>query len=561
MKIQANEVAVFALGGLNEVGKNCYAIQYKDEIILIDFGGLFPDDSLLGVDLIIPGIDYLKKNEDKIVGLFITHGHLDHIGGIPYLLRNINIEKIYSSGLATGLIKKNVSSKLLGNKLIEFFENTVIKTKFFEITFYRTNHSIPDSYGIAIKTKHGYIVHSGDFKFDFTPIGPMTNFAKMAKIAEEGVLCLLSDSTNSLLPGFTMSEKKVGNSIKTLFTNIEGRTIVASFASNIHRVEQIVEASIACNRKVAVFGRSMENNIKVSQEMGYLSFPKNTFISTSEIKKLPANEVTILCTGSQGEPLAALSRISTGTHREISITPGDTVIFSSNPIPGNAYYVNKTMNNLCRRGAKVIKNSPLTDVHTSGHAGQGEQKLLLSLMRPEHFLPIHGEFHMLCEHAETAAKYGIPNDNIHLLSNGKILAFDGKSSRIVGKINTDGIYIKGNTISDINNTILRQRKILSENGILAIVVSINTVTKKLLTNPLIVSRGFIYIKGNLELTNKIRQVASDTTKKYLTKNNFDLDELKKYLLEAVKKIVYELTERSPMIIPVIKHQEKRNRNF
>lgn len=552
MKLNNNELALFALGGLSEVGRNSYCLQYKDELVVIDFGGLFPDDSLLGVDLVIPDMDYLKKNQEKLIGVVITHGHLDHIGGLGYLLDEVDVPVIYANGLAEGLIKKQVGEKRAQKVLKHYDENDHIKSKYFDITFYRTNHSIPDSFAVVVKTPVGTIVHSGDFKFDFTPIGPMTNFSKMVKTADKGVLCLLSDSTNALQPGFTMSEKKVGNSIRNLFSNIEGRAIVASFASNIHRVKQIIEASIEHGRRVAIFGRSMESTIRVGREMGYINAPNEAFITPNELQSVKNNEITILCTGSQGEPMAALSRIASGTHNYINVIPGDTVIFSSSPIPGNKYYVNQTINKLFKRGANVIKNNPLTDTHTSGHAGQGEQQLLFSLLRPEHFVPIHGEYHMLHQHRLTAIECGVKEENTHILTNGEVLAFSKKGVRKAGKINADDIYVKGRTVNDISNAVLRQRKLISENGFLTVVLTISKRKKELVGQPLVVSRGFIYMKDNEEITKRIKALSKDIASNFIeNQKQFKKDKLESLLSESLSNLVYELTERTPMVLPVI----------
>ncbi|XMB66661.1 ribonuclease J [Mycoplasmatota bacterium zrk1] len=552
MKIYNNEVAVFSLGGLCEVGKNCYIIQYRDEIVVIDCGGLFPDDSLLGVDLVLPNLDYLVANQDKIIGVFISHGHEDHIGGISYLLSQVDVPVVYASGLANGLIKRKVKKNILGNKLRDFLEDDIIRSKYFEVTFYRTNHSIPDSFAIVIKTPHGNIIHSGDFKFDFTPIGPMTNLSKISRIADEGVLCLLSDSTNALFPGFTMSERNVGLGIRNIFNNIKGRVIVASFASNIHRVQQIVEASIDVGRKIAIFGRSMENTIKVGTELNYIKAPAGTFINAKELRNKKHDEITILCTGSQGEPLAALSRIATGSHKDIKIIPGDTVIFSSSPIPGNKYSINRTINNLFKRGAHVVVNSPLTGTHTSGHGGQGEQQLLFALTKPKHFIPIHGEYHMLYEHVQTATLCGLPKENCHILENGEVVAFSKKGARKAGRINADGVYVTGSRVSDISNAILRQRKLLSENGILTVVVTVDKKKKQLMGKPLVISRGFIYMKDNEELTYRIKMLSKEITENFLKENkNIQKEKLKSAISEPVYNLIYEITERKPMVIPVI----------
>lgn len=550
--LKLNELGIFALGGLGEIGKNTYCFQFNDEIIIIDAGIKFPESYLLGIDYVIPDYQYIIDNQEKIKGLFITHGHEDHIGGIPFLLRQLKIPKIYAGNLAMGIIRNKLEEHRLlkASEFITYSDSDVFTFKHMRVSFFRTNHSIPDSFGIAIETPVGIICHTGDFKFDFTPIGPISDFAKIATLGEKGVLCLLSDSTNSELPEFTMSERRVSDSMNEIFRRITGRVIVATFASNIHRVQQIVEASVATNRKVAVFGRSMESTLKVGLELGYIKCPDDTFISGAELKVIDDNRVTILCTGSQGEPLAALSRIAKGTHRQISIISGDTVIFSSSPIPGNATSVDNTINSLFRAGAEVITNSPLTDTHTSGHAGQEELKLMLQLMKPKYFMPIHGEYRMQRIHGQLGVQCGIKPENIYVLDNGQVLAFSNKGARMAGEVPSGVILIDGSGIGDIGNVVIRDRKILSNDGLLAVVINVDLTTKEVLKSPNIISRGFIYLKDSQELVKEISSGTIDFMTKIL-KSKKTIIQIKNELTDHLTNLVYDKIQRKPMIIPVI----------
>lgn len=555
--IKNNEVSFFALGGLDEIGKNTYVVQFQDELIIIDAGIKFPEDELLGIDYVIPDYSYLVENKDKIKGLFITHNHLDHIGGIPYLLKEINVP-IYGSKLAIAMIKNNLKEHnlLRSAELHEVTENSVIKFRKLSVEFFHTNHSVAESFGIAIQTPYGYVVQTGDFKFDFTPpFGEHSNLQKMARIGEEGVITLLSDSTNAEIPGFTNSEKTVSESILNIVENIEGRIIFASFASNLSRIQQVIQAARLSNRKVAVFGRSMINGIDVGIELGYIKEDPSIFIKAHEINKYEPNEVLMLCTGSQGEPFAALSRIANGTHRQISIIPGDTVMFSSSAIPGNTSSINELKNQLLESGAKIV-HGKVNNIHTSGHGAQEELKLMLRLMKPKYFVPIHGERRMQHKHVELAIKTGVEDENCFILDNGDVLSFTDKEARRAGHFNAEDVYIDGSGIGDIGNIVLNDRRALSNNGLVVVVATIDIENRKVLAGPDIISRGFIYMRESGDLIKQAKTVAEKSLQQSFNHKYVNEYKMRNDLIEDLKRFLYTETERNPMILPVVLTTDK-----
>ena len=551
MKNNEDATYIVALGGLGEVGKNMYAFTHKDEIYIIDAGVMFPETDLLGVDYVIQDTTYLKQNEDKIKGLIITHGHEDHIGGISFLLQSVNIPMIYAPKIAVDLINKKLVDRNIGYKNIEVInEDSVIKSKYFNIEFVRTTHSIPDSYAIVLHTPNGTIFETGDFKFDLTPIGPMADLHKMARIGSEGVRLLMSDSTNSLNEGFSKSESAVDGALTDIISNHNGRVIIATFASNIFRIKHIVESCQHNNRKIITFGRSMENAIEIALNNNLIT-DKSIFIEANQAKDMKHNEVCILCTGTQGEPLAALSRIANGTHKQISLLPDDLVVFSSSPIPGNASSINNVINKLYLKGVKVFTNTDLADVHTSGHAKQEEQKLMLRLIQPEYFMPMHGEYRMLKQHADTGVLCGVKKDNCFILQNGESLVMDKDGIRKGPVVTAGDVYVDGSRIGDIGSVVIKDRKLMSRDGILVTILNINPMTKKLLLKPNVTTRGFVLVNENTELIQAIEKKIFDVTIHYLNNNNYNYVDLRNTIILELHPFINNLTGRRPIILPVI----------
>lgn len=560
INLKPEEVGVYAIGGLGEIGKNTYGIEYQDEIIIVDAGIKFPEDDLLGIDYVIPDYSYIVENVDRIKALVITHGHEDHIGGIPFLLKQANIP-IYAGPLALALIRGKLEEHglLRDATLYEINDNTELTFKNLSVTFFRTTHSIPEPLGIVIHTPQGKIVCTGDFKFDFTPVGQPADLHRMAALGDDGVLCLLSDSTNAEIPTFTNSEKVVGQSIMKIIGGIHGRIIFASFASNIFRLQQAAEAAVKNGRKIVVFGRSMEKAIVNGIELGYIKVPDGTFIDPNELKDYHASEIMIMCTGSQGESMAALARIANGTHRQVTLQPGDTVIFSSSPIPGNTTSVNKLINTIQEAGVDVI-HGKINNIHTSGHGGQQEQKLMLRMIKPKFFMPVHGEYRMQKVHAGLAEDTGIPRDNIFIMENGDVLALTKDSARRAGHFNAQDIYVDGNGIGDIGTAVLRDRRDLSEDGVVLAVATVDFKTEMILAGPDILSRGFVYMRESGDLIRQGQRILFNAIRIALKNKEASIQSINGAIVNALRPFLYEQTEREPIIIPMILTPDKEDDN-
>ena len=549
----SSPVKIAFLGGLNEVGKNLTVIEYNNEMIIIDCGLSFPDSSMPGIDLVIPDFTYIEKNADKIKAIFITHGHEDHIGGLSYLLKVINVP-VYSTKLTLGLIEcKLREAKMLTKvKLHPIKPGDVIKVGGFDIEAIHVNHSIPDALAFAVRCKEGVILHTGDFKIDSTPIdGGMMNLARLGQLGNEGVLCLLSDSTNAERAGYTESERKVGESFENLFRKAGSRRlIVATFASNIHRVQQIINVAASLGRKVALSGRSLENVVEISRELGYLNVPDGIIIGIDAIRQYADDELVLITTGSQGEPMSALTRMAMSDHRKVSIGPNDYVIISATPIPGNEKTVGNVVNELMKLGAYVVYER-MYEVHVSGHACQEEQKLILGLVRPKFFIPVHGEQKHLRKHALLGEAMGIPSDHIIMASNGMEVSLLSEKQYSVGDVPAGNVYVDGYGVGDVGSVVLRERKLLSEDGVIVVAAVIDAASGYNLSEPEIYSRGFVYIKESSELFREAQQVALRVLDKYADTKRRDINTLKNKMKDEILRFMYEKTKRSPIVIPVI----------
>ena len=544
---------IIPLGGLHEIGKNITVFEYEDEMIIVDCGLSFPEDDMLGVDLVIPDITYVLKNQEKLKGIVITHGHEDHIGGIPYFLKQLNTP-IYATRLAAGLI----SNKLEEHKLLRSTEMHIINQgetiklgKNFSVEFIRSSHSIPDSVMLAITTPAGTVLHTGDFKVDYTPIdGQLMDFGRIAELGKEGILALMSDSTNSERKGFTMSESTVGDVLDKLFANCTKRIVVATFASNVHRIQQIVNSAVKYGRKIAVCGRSMINMITTAAELGYIKCPEKLFIDIDMISSYSDDQLVIITTGSQGEPMSALTRMAAGDHRKVKITPNDLIIISATPIPGNEKYVSKVIDDLMQLGAEVVY-SALADIHVSGHACQEEQKLILALAKPKYFIPVHGEYRQLRAHSETAMSMGIDKDRIVMLTNGRVLEINEQEMKFTGTVPSGRVLVDGLGVGDVGNIVLRDRQHLAQDGLIVIVLTMDSQTGEVVAGPDVISRGFVYVRESENLMDDVKSVVRHEISLCEQRGIRDWATIKSSVKENLRDYLFIKTKRNPMIIPII----------
>lgn len=552
MKKTQEKLYIIPLGGLGEIGKNMTAFRYGNDIILVDAGLAFPEDDMLGVDLVIPDITYLIENKDKVKAIFLTHGHEDHIGALPYVMKELDNVPVYGTALTLGILQGRLKENGVSDKNLKTIKpGNVIRHGAFKLEFIRVNHSIPDAVAMAIHTPVGIIVHTGDFKFDQTPVdGQVTEFSRFAELGDRGVLLLLADSTNAERPGYTPSEKVVGQTLDEQFRNAKHRIIVATFSSNVHRIQQVVDNAVKYKRKVAVIGRSMLNVVSISVEMGYLKIPEGTLIDIDEIKNFKPSQVVIITTGSQGEPMSALTRIAMSDHRKVEIIPGDTVIISATPIPGNEKGVARTIDSLYKQGADVIYEKAL-GVHVSGHASQEEMKLMQNLVRPKFFMPVHGEYRHLMKHKQLAISLGMPKENIVIAENGSVVELTPNSIGINGKVPAGKVLVDGLGVGDVGHIVLRDRRQLSQDGILIVVVTIDRHDYSIVAGPDIVSRGFVYVRESEDLIDTAKERVVAALDKCRDNNVTEWSALKSAVRDALGRYLFEKTRRRPMIMPLI----------
>jgi len=545
-------VTAVPLGGLGEIGKNMMAVEYGGRIIVIDSGLAFPEEDMLGIDIVIPDMSYLLERKEQVEALILTHGHEDHIGGLPYFLQNFDVPVLgtrLTLGLAEGKIEEHGLS--LGDRARVVEPASRVGLGPFEITFFRVNHSIADCVGMGIKTPVGTLVHSGDFKFDQTPVdGKVTGYHELAELGRDGVLALFSDSTNAELPGFTSSERTVGDTLDRVFRTAGGRVIVATFATNVHRIQQVINAAVEHGRRVSVVGRSMENVVEVATRLGYLEAPDGVVVDIDELNGLPPSRVAVLTTGSQGEPMSALTRMSLSNHKKVEIVDGDTVILAATPVPGNEKLVQRTVDHLFRLGAEVVYG-PFSGVHVSGHASQEELKLMLNLVKPRYFVPIHGEYRHLVRHAELAESMGIPRERILVAENGAVFEFSRDSGRIAGSVEAGNVLVDGLGVGDVGNVVLRDRRLLSQDGILIAVVAIDEASRELVSGPDVISRGFVYMRESERLLDEARDRVKEAVEECLERGATDWGAIKGEVRQALSKYLYEETKRRPMVLPII----------
>ncbi|APF27938.1 beta-CASP ribonuclease, RNase J family protein [Clostridium sporogenes] len=547
-----DSIKVIPLGGLGEIGKNITAFEYENEIVIIDCGISFPDEEMYGVDLVIPDITYLLNNKDKVKAIFLTHGHEDHIGSLPYILQQLN-RPVYGTALTLGIVENKLRehNMLSDCELNKVEAGDIVELKNLKVEFIRNTHSIADSCSIAIHTPVGVILHTGDFKIDYTPIdGLVMDFHRIAELGKKGVLLLMADSTNVQRKGHTISEKSIGETLTKIFSNAEGRVIVATFASNIHRMQQIVDASIEYGRKVAFSGRSMENISKVAMDLGYLHIPETYLITVDEMKNYPNEQITIITTGSQGEPMAALARIAYSNHRKIAIEPKDLFIISASPIPGNEKLISRVINELFKKGADVIYEA-LEEVHVSGHAYEEELKLIHTLVHPKYFMPVHGEYRHLKRHVDLAMELGMERENIFSLETGQVLEISHEEAKVSGKVRTGSIFVDGIGVGDVGNIVLRDRRYLAQDGMLTIVVTLEKESYSVIAGPDVITRGFIYVKESEALINEVKEIVKEELENCLENKIIEWYVLKSNIKKSVEKYLYEKTKRRPIVLPII----------